>query len=241
MLTVHCAGPDARCAPEPPALGVCEYRLTLLLAGPVLGSILGNWLVLLDFRWPFRLMTILIGLNTLAVLFLMRETYAPVLERAFLARRSGRGKADKPSRSLAKAVIIRTFSVRLKRQIFAAVELTGLRARSGRRGCSLIQSAPCLRPVRLATLISRSLLTCSRTNRLRVHLRHHLRLHRLAVSSQPHLAFATSLTSHLQSASLRQARPANGNLHVRLARRHRRTLLYRIRCVLSACVLRNLD
>ncbi|BGP21196.1 MFS polyamine transporter [Rhodotorula toruloides] len=90
------------------------------MLGPVLGSILGNWLVLLDFRWPFRLMTILIGLNTLAVLFLMRETYAPVLERAFLARRSGREKADAPSRSLAKAVVIRTFS-RPPRMLFNPV------------------------------------------------------------------------------------------------------------------------
>lgn len=214
-------------------------KLTPRPAGPVLGSILGNWLVLLDFRWPFRLMTILIGLNTLAVLFLMRETYAPVLERAYLARRSGRGKADKPSRSLAKAVVVRTFSVRSRLCFCVEFELTGHRFCSGRQGCSSTQSAHSSQPVCLASPFFRSLLSCWRPNRLCIHLRHHLRLHRLAVSSQLHPAFATSLTSHPQPAPVRQARPADRDLHLRLANRHSRSLLHRTGCVLFTSALRN--
>lgn len=47
------------------------------MLGPVLGSIAGNYIVLVGWRWCFRIMTILVGLNTLAVILLMDETYSP--------------------------------------------------------------------------------------------------------------------------------------------------------------------
>ncbi|BGP12181.1 hypothetical protein JCM10213_009335 [Rhodosporidiobolus nylandii] len=95
------------------------------MAGPVLGSLLGNYLVLPSlgtWRWPFRLMTILAGLNTILVILVMRETHAPTVERAWSAKREaekdGDGKlemeekkvrAQMPARSQAGEVIVRTF------------------------------------------------------------------------------------------------------------------------------------
>lgn len=89
------------------------------MLGPVLGSILGNYLVLVDWRWCFRLMTILVGLNTFAVIFGMDETYEPVLKKLYEARggapdaasRIARAKAIFKKNSEAKEVVIRTFTV----------------------------------------------------------------------------------------------------------------------------------
>ncbi|GAA5909400.1 hypothetical protein JCM6882_000972 [Rhodosporidiobolus microsporus] len=97
------------------------------MLGPVLGSIIGHYLVLPElhtWRWPFRLLTILTGLNTLAIVFLMRETYGPVCERAWRAKREaereGKGGVEKegrkelakakPSKGQAREVIKRTFT-----------------------------------------------------------------------------------------------------------------------------------
>lgn len=91
-------------------------------AGPVIGSLLGEWLVLLSWRWPMRLMTILIGINTCCVILFMRETYGPVLERKWLARRlaaetNEKRKAEAIAASAApppsfREIAIRTFTVR---------------------------------------------------------------------------------------------------------------------------------
>ncbi|GJN91974.1 hypothetical protein Rhopal_005002-T1 [Rhodotorula paludigena] len=77
------------------------------MLGPVIGSLVGNYLVLLDWRWPFRVMTILIGLNTLAIVLCMEETYSSVLERKFQAELGG---ASGPSTGYAKEVFVRTFT-----------------------------------------------------------------------------------------------------------------------------------
>lgn len=89
------------------------------MLGPVLGSIIGNYLVLINWRWCFRLMTILVGLNTLVTIFGMEETYEPVLKKLYEARggapdaagRMARAKAIFKKNSEAKAVVIRTFTV----------------------------------------------------------------------------------------------------------------------------------
>ena len=47
------------------------------MSGPVLGSLIGNYLVLAGWQWTFRFMTILVGINTVAVIMFMDETYAP--------------------------------------------------------------------------------------------------------------------------------------------------------------------
>lgn len=44
--------------------------------GPFLGSVIGSYIVLYDWRWCFILMTILVGINTLVLVFAMEETYA---------------------------------------------------------------------------------------------------------------------------------------------------------------------
>ncbi|ORY84191.1 major facilitator superfamily domain-containing protein [Leucosporidium creatinivorum] len=88
------------------------------MLGPVLGSIVGNYLVLIDWRWCFRLMTILVGLNTLVTIFGMEETYEPVLKKLYEARggapeaagRLARAKAIFKKNSEAKEVVIRTFT-----------------------------------------------------------------------------------------------------------------------------------
>lgn len=90
-------------------------------AGPVLGSLFGEWLILLNWRWPLRLMTILVGINTCCVILFMRETYAPVLERKWLAERLAsetgeKGEADAVAASAAprpefRELIVRTFTV----------------------------------------------------------------------------------------------------------------------------------
>ena len=99
-------------------------RVKLILyacTGPVVGSLLGGWLVLLSWRWPMRLMTIIIGINTFCVIAFMRETFGPVLEREWLARRLQDVDAEKdesdgivssavPQTSF-RELFIRTFTV----------------------------------------------------------------------------------------------------------------------------------
>lgn len=90
------------------------------LLGPSLGSILGNYIVLTYWRWTLRILTIAVGLNTLAVILFMNETYAPVLEKLWRER----GCVDEEEESSvlkralnvfrphpeAKSVIVRTFT-----------------------------------------------------------------------------------------------------------------------------------
>ncbi|GAA5991335.1 hypothetical protein JCM10908_003263 [Rhodotorula pacifica] len=90
------------------------------MLGPVIGSLLGEWLVLISWRWSMRLMTSIIGLNTCCVILFMRETYAPVLERKWLARRlaaetSEKGEAEAIAASAApqpdfREIAVRTFT-----------------------------------------------------------------------------------------------------------------------------------
>lgn len=93
------------------------------MMGPVLGSIIGNYLVLAGWRWTFRLMTILVGLNTLGVIFFMDETYAPVVQKRF--EEEGLVKEKENWREMfnfskeAKDVIIRTFTVGVFRFLFS--------------------------------------------------------------------------------------------------------------------------
>lgn len=82
---------------------------------------MGGWLVLISWRWPMRLMTIIIGINTFCVIAFMRETFGPVLEREWLARRlqDEDGEKDVPEAIVSSAVpqigfrelVIRTFTV----------------------------------------------------------------------------------------------------------------------------------
>lgn len=86
------------------------------MMGPVLGSIIGNYLVLAGWRWTFRLMTILVGLNTLAVIFGMDETYAPVVQKRFEQEEIVKEEEEGGWREIlhpskeAKDVIVRTFT-----------------------------------------------------------------------------------------------------------------------------------
>jgi hypothetical protein len=97
----------------------------------VLGSIIGNYIVLIGWRWCFRIMTILVGLNTLSIMTFMNETYSPcvsfeapsvlpsdVVPRICKATFEARGVAQ-PKQSIrehltitpkARDVIIHTFS-----------------------------------------------------------------------------------------------------------------------------------
>ncbi|KAM0747748.1 MFS general substrate transporter [Meredithblackwellia eburnea MCA 4105] len=103
-------------APKERGLPISIYAIGPMM-GPTLGSILGNYVVLLGWRWCFRIMTILVGLNTLSILFFMNETYSPVV-KAQVERRLFPPPKN-PSRTFkdrfkfsdkAKFVIIKTFT-----------------------------------------------------------------------------------------------------------------------------------
>ena len=89
------------------------------MLGPVLGSIAGRYIILLDWRYCFRIMTILVGLNTCAVIFGMDETYSPVLKKLYDARGGAPDAAGRLQRAQnifrpnpeAKDVVVRTFTV----------------------------------------------------------------------------------------------------------------------------------
>lgn len=116
--------------PRPSSIFPCS--LGVVNAGPVLGSIIGNYIVLIGWRWCFRIMTILVGLNTLSIMTFMNETYSPcvsfeplqsnlpsdLVPRICKATFEARGVA-KPKQSIrqqltitpkARDVIIHTFS-----------------------------------------------------------------------------------------------------------------------------------
>jgi DHA1 family multidrug resistance protein-like MFS transporter len=46
-------------------------------AGPVLGSMLGYWILYGGWRWTFWTITFLAAINLILIITLMRETYAP--------------------------------------------------------------------------------------------------------------------------------------------------------------------
>ncbi|SCZ88167.1 BZ3500_MvSof-1268-A1-R1_Chr2-1g04234 [Microbotryum saponariae] len=94
------------------------------MAGPTLGGVMGSYLALVDaspmfpelWRWCFRLLAILVGLNTLAIIFLMDETYAPVLRKTLeeedgvaISRPARLRQLFRPKPE-AKAIMIRTFT-----------------------------------------------------------------------------------------------------------------------------------
>ncbi|WWC68745.1 uncharacterized protein I206_102679 [Kwoniella pini CBS 10737] len=51
------------------------------LSGPILGNMLGYWLLYFGWRWAYYFMTIVATLNTILLLVVMRETYAPVIQK----------------------------------------------------------------------------------------------------------------------------------------------------------------
>ncbi|WWC87768.1 uncharacterized protein L201_002660 [Kwoniella dendrophila CBS 6074] len=51
------------------------------LAGPILGNMIGIWLLGLGWRWAYYFMTILCTLNTVLLFAVMKETYAPVIKK----------------------------------------------------------------------------------------------------------------------------------------------------------------
>lgn len=100
-------------APKERGLPISIYAIGPMM-GPVLGSILGNYIVLAGWRWCFRIMSILVALNTLSIMFFMSETYSPVAKAAFEAK--GLTKPKRTLRELftltpaGRDVIIHTFS-----------------------------------------------------------------------------------------------------------------------------------
>lgn len=103
-----------------------------------------------------RVMTILIGINTCCVILFMRETYSPVLERKWLARRLAADRSEKGEEADAivasvapqpsfREIAVRTFTVSLaclapcigRCQFRYPLKVdTCLRRRSDLRGCS---------------------------------------------------------------------------------------------------------
>ncbi|WVQ78742.1 hypothetical protein IAT38_000829 [Cryptococcus sp. DSM 104549] len=51
------------------------------MAGPVLGNMLGYWLLFLYWRWTYYIWTMVAAVNFVAMCLVMRETYAPVLQK----------------------------------------------------------------------------------------------------------------------------------------------------------------
>ncbi|GAA6043845.1 hypothetical protein JCM8097_007233 [Rhodosporidiobolus ruineniae] len=113
--------------PEERARPIAVYSIGPML-GPVIGSLLGSYLNLLhhvpgtpssqSWRWPLRVMTIIVGLNTLALWLGMRETYESVVGRGWRRERrrvrrekEGRERDGESSfKDEARKVLRRTFS-----------------------------------------------------------------------------------------------------------------------------------
>lgn len=56
------------------------------MLGPILGSMLSSWILYAGWRWIFWALTMAVGINTIAVVCLMEETYSPyVLVRPSLS------------------------------------------------------------------------------------------------------------------------------------------------------------
>ncbi|OCF30330.1 hypothetical protein I316_08034 [Kwoniella heveanensis BCC8398] len=51
------------------------------IAGPVIGNMVGYWLLFFGWRWAYYFMTIVVTLNTILMITVMRETYAPVIQK----------------------------------------------------------------------------------------------------------------------------------------------------------------
>ncbi|GAA6009549.1 hypothetical protein JCM10207_003822 [Rhodosporidiobolus poonsookiae] len=107
--------------PEERARPIAVYSIGPML-GPVIGSLAGSYLNLLhhvagtpasqSWRWPLRIMTVIVGLNTLILWVCMRETYEPVVRRRWKKERGKTlGKEETASlKEEAKKVIRRTFT-----------------------------------------------------------------------------------------------------------------------------------
>ncbi|WVR03905.1 hypothetical protein IAU60_000904 [Kwoniella sp. DSM 27419] len=54
------------------------------IAGPVLGNMVGYWLLPLGWRWAYYFWTIIATLNTVFMIIVMRETYAPIIKKIML-------------------------------------------------------------------------------------------------------------------------------------------------------------
>lgn len=76
------------------------------MAGPVLGSMIGYWILYGGWRWLFWCMTILSALNLVILICLTEETYAPVIEK--ILRYRVRHPKEKPS-TLAERLSPRRF------------------------------------------------------------------------------------------------------------------------------------
>ncbi|KAK8861475.1 hypothetical protein IAR55_002296 [Kwoniella newhampshirensis] len=51
------------------------------MAGPVLGNMIGTWFLFFGWRWPYYVMTIASAINTVIMFLIMRETYAPAIQK----------------------------------------------------------------------------------------------------------------------------------------------------------------
>ncbi|WVF67123.1 hypothetical protein IAT40_001868 [Kwoniella sp. CBS 6097] len=56
------------------------------IAGPVIGNMIGYWLLFFGWRWAYYFMTIVATLNTILMVTVMRETYAPVIKKIMIYR-----------------------------------------------------------------------------------------------------------------------------------------------------------
>lgn len=72
-------------SPQERGLPISIYALGPMM-GPVLGSLIGNYLAIVGWKWTFRFMTIAVAFNTCSVIFFMNETFAPVVRRQVEAR-----------------------------------------------------------------------------------------------------------------------------------------------------------
>ncbi|WVQ78741.1 hypothetical protein IAT38_000828 [Cryptococcus sp. DSM 104549] len=51
------------------------------MAGPVLGNMIGYWLLFFGWRWPYYAFAILSGVNYVLMAVVLRETYAPAIQK----------------------------------------------------------------------------------------------------------------------------------------------------------------
>nr|XP_019050254.1 hypothetical protein I302_00680 [Kwoniella bestiolae CBS 10118]OCF29184.1 hypothetical protein I302_00680 [Kwoniella bestiolae CBS 10118] len=73
------------------------------LAGPILGNMLGYWLLFFGWRWAYYFMTILSTLNTILLIAVMRETYAPVIQKILVYESMHTSSSDPHPSKLSEA------------------------------------------------------------------------------------------------------------------------------------------
>ncbi|WWD16614.1 hypothetical protein CI109_101042 [Kwoniella shandongensis] len=74
------------------------------MAGPVLGNMLGTWFLFFGWRWPYYFMTIVSAVNTVVMILVMRETYAPALQK-ILTYHATHPKADSSGQSFVRRIL----------------------------------------------------------------------------------------------------------------------------------------